>query len=106
MSDLDVYGTDITITVRGRYRNGEPVTLLTHRVDPRCVNYSVASDAPSKVNIEHFADCLCGMPQLGVVRIQPASITCPKCGRTSYNPNDIRERYCGVCGYHDGSLIK
>lgn len=27
------------------------------------------------------------------------SITCPKCKRTSYNPNDIREKYCGFC--HD-----
>ena len=27
------------------------------------------------------------------------SITCPVCGRTSYNPNDIREGYCGYC--HD-----
>lgn len=27
------------------------------------------------------------------------SITCPRCGMTSYNPNDIREGYCGNC--HD-----
>jgi len=27
------------------------------------------------------------------------SITCPRCGMTSYNPNDIREGYCGSC--HD-----
>lgn len=26
-------------------------------------------------------------------------ITCPRCGRTSYNPNDVREGYCGNC--HD-----
>jgi ribosomal protein L37E len=25
------------------------------------------------------------------------SITCPRCGWTSYNPNDIREGYCGHC---------
>lgn len=25
------------------------------------------------------------------------SITCPRCGRTSYNPNDIAEGYCGAC---------
>jgi hypothetical protein len=25
------------------------------------------------------------------------SITCPDCGRTSYNPNDVREGYCGHC---------
>lgn len=31
-----------------------------------------------------------------------ASIRCPQCGLTSYNPNDVRERYCGNCHqYHD-----
>lgn len=30
------------------------------------------------------------------------SITCPKCGRTSRNPNDVQNRYCGACHeYHD-----
>lgn len=28
-----------------------------------------------------------------------SSFTCPKCGRTSHNPNDVREGYCGAC--HD-----
>lgn len=27
------------------------------------------------------------------------SITCPVCRRTSHNPNDVREGYCGAC--HD-----
>ena len=27
------------------------------------------------------------------------SITCPRCGMTSHNPNDVREGYCGNC--HD-----
>lgn len=25
------------------------------------------------------------------------SITCPKCGRTSYNAGDVEHRYCGAC---------
>lgn len=25
------------------------------------------------------------------------SFTCPRCGAESFNPNDIRERYCGHC---------
>lgn len=25
------------------------------------------------------------------------SITCPRCSRTSYNPNDIAQGYCGYC---------
>jgi hypothetical protein len=28
---------------------------------------------------------------------QPASYTCPKCGRTSYHPKDVEHRYCGNC---------
>lgn len=28
---------------------------------------------------------------------QPQTFTCPKCKRTSHNPNDARERYCGAC---------
>lgn len=29
----------------------------------------------------------------------PPSFTCPKCNRTSYNPNDVAQGYCGAC--HD-----
>lgn len=30
------------------------------------------------------------------------SITCPKCGRTSHHPLDVKFRYCGNCHqYHD-----
>lgn len=30
------------------------------------------------------------------------SITCPTCRMTSYNPNDVRYRYCGNCHeFHD-----
>jgi hypothetical protein len=25
------------------------------------------------------------------------SITCHLCGRTSHNPNDVREKFCGCC---------
>lgn len=25
------------------------------------------------------------------------TVTCPRCGRTSANPNDVREGYCGAC---------
>ncbi len=33
---------------------------------------------------------------------EPESTTCPQCRRTSYNPNDVRERYCGACHqYYD-----
>jgi len=32
------------------------------------------------------------------------SITCPVCGRTSYNPNDVLWGYCGFC--HDWTTTK
>lgn len=31
---------------------------------------------------------------------RPESITCPRCGRTSHNPHDVRHRYCGGCHDH------
>lgn len=31
----------------------------------------------------------------------PPSITCPRCLRTSFHPEDIAQRYCGACHqYH------
>jgi hypothetical protein len=29
----------------------------------------------------------------------PMSYVCPRCAQRSYNPNDLREKYCGAC--HD-----
>jgi hypothetical protein len=32
----------------------------------------------------------------------PTFITCPQCGMTSHNPNDVAYRYCGNCHqFHD-----
>jgi hypothetical protein len=34
------------------------------------------------------------------------SITCPRCGRESWNLHDVVERYCGAChGFHDEGSI-
>lgn len=30
------------------------------------------------------------------IKFKPA-IVCPRCGRTSYHPEDVRQRYCGNC---------
>lgn len=35
----------------------------------------------------------------------PPSFTCPECGRTSYNPNDIEQRYCGNCHWWTGDPV-
>lgn len=33
---------------------------------------------------------------------QVPKITCPKCGKTSFNPTDVRVKYCGNChAYHN-----
>lgn len=32
-----------------------------------------------------------------VERERPTSYTCPFCCRTSHNPNDVTQRYCGAC---------
>jgi hypothetical protein len=32
------------------------------------------------------------------------SITCPQCGMTSHNPNDVREGYCGNCHDWTGAI--
>jgi ribosomal protein L37E len=41
----------------------------------------------------------CGIHFHGRTLTQVPSFTCPRCGMTSYNPDDIREGYCGNC--HD-----
>lgn len=28
------------------------------------------------------------------------TITCPQCRRVSHHPDDIKYRYCGMCGFH------
>lgn len=39
--------------------------------------------------------------------VEQPSITCPQCGRVSYNPNDIEQRYCGNCHqYHDQMAVR
>ncbi|QGJ92752.1 hypothetical protein QDA04_gp82 [Microbacterium phage Megan] len=48
------------------------------------------------------ATCSCGNPvtiQADTVFRRRVFITCPRCGATSYNANDVREGYCGRC--HD-----
>ncbi|MBN3948400.1 MAG: hypothetical protein HWQ38_18875 [Nostoc sp. NMS7] len=38
-----------------------------------------------------------GMKALKEALTPPPSITCPVCGKTSYNPNDIINNFCGNC---------
>ena len=43
------------------------------------------------------------LPTVGLRVGAPPSFTCPRCGRTSYNPHDVRESYCGRCRDWTGS---
>jgi ribosomal protein L37E len=52
----------------------------------------------SPVTQEELDDC-CGGSSSGKTAHTPPSITCPRCGLTSYHPKDIAEGYCGRC--HD-----
>lgn len=49
----------------------------------------LASEAVDRIDLDAAYQRVTGLPR--------ASITCPECGRTSFNPNDVRERYCGNC---------
>jgi hypothetical protein len=31
------------------------------------------------------------------ITLVSATYSCPWCGRVSYNPNDLAQRYCGAC---------
>jgi hypothetical protein len=37
------------------------------------------------------------MTTLAWESVSHESFTCPECFKTSYNPNDVREQYCGNC---------
>jgi hypothetical protein len=34
------------------------------------------------------------------LRDVPPSWKCPHCGRRSYNPNDVAQRYCAYCHHY------
>ena len=49
-------------------------------------------------------DCLLGRGLIHtfIISADGRAITCLRCKRTSYNPNDVREHYCGECAvFHD-----
>ncbi len=74
----------------------------------------VLMDVANRHHKVEIKGCICGYAKLGATigehvadvyeeRMQTKSITCPRCGRTSYNLNDIREGYCGAC--HDWTRV-
>jgi hypothetical protein len=57
-------------------------------------------DSGQRPRVDYHQECQM-MLVLGSERVAKTypSITCPRCAMTSYNPNDIRQGYCGNC--HD-----
>ncbi len=49
--------------------------------------------------LAHVEDNMRAMSAVPSVALGPAPdcITCPRCGLTSHNPNDVAQRYCGHC---------
>lgn len=72
-------------------RPHDPIHILGHSV--RCV--ACGQSMPRNTHAVHLRT---GWAHRFVSACTPA-ITCPRCGMTSHNPNDVREGYCGHC--HD-----
>lgn len=54
--------------------------------------------------LEELTERITGAPlePTGPAGVVTISIRCPKCGRTSHHPEDVRQRYCGNCHqFHD-----
>ena len=42
-------------------------------------------------------ECKMAIPPEADWPVTRAAFKCPRCGAVSFNPNDLRERYCGAC---------
>jgi hypothetical protein len=93
--------------------NGDPATVTWRDAHTLVIN---DRDARRILMIDHGLDgagrsvltftCGDGDPLEArtpyVISSDGTAITCPRCGRTSHNPNDVRERYCGFChAFHE-----
>jgi hypothetical protein len=78
------------VDLRGIYirPDGTPVTAaeLVESKEYRCEADGTLTEVESQL-----------VQRPGFVAEQQPSITCPVCERTSYNPHDIANRYCGNC---------
>lgn len=57
----------------------------------------------NKIPFEHMTKHEPPAPHCGYsIDLSGPSITCHTCGRTSHNPNDVREKFCGYCNkFHE-----
>jgi ribosomal protein L37E len=83
--------------------NGAMTGLACDDGVPRCLAPGELTARPDAAPPPGLPYKFAGMTPLLVsddgAHFREAPFTCPRCGMTSYNPNDIREGYCGNC--HD-----
>lgn len=72
--------TDVTESAEGTTTTAEDLFQIAMQLEPSIVGYTISLG-------EHGA-----------------CITCHVCGKTSWNRNDVEQRYCGHCHvvHHDG----
>lgn len=80
--------------------------LALEDTDYRPVELSSFVNRPSLAHLETMAaavDQMVNKLAPAPVLICNSEITCPRCGMTSYNPSDVKNKYCGSCHrfHHD-----
>jgi ribosomal protein L37E len=90
-------GGEVTYCVSNQYAM-YLVLMLAAATEPKTTSIRTATGASRKVFSEiynkHFPQSERPLTDKASL---PATFTCPKCGAVSYNPNDVKERYCGAC---------
>ncbi|HYJ33810.1 MAG TPA: hypothetical protein VE326_11375 [Candidatus Binatia bacterium] len=89
---------ELPAEVRARVPYGE----LADAVEPVLLGAAERMAAKCYLDAEMRAARKRGQ-ELGSVAAEQPSITCPKCGGTSYNANDIRKGYCVKCHERTGT---
>lgn len=63
-------------------------------------NREIVAEIARRITTEHGAQLVERMPDAAgkfTIAVDGKSITCHKCGRTSWNLNDVQQLYCGHC---------
>lgn len=81
------------ISARWLYQAGWYAGRVSMHLDVHDIDPEPWDDLPPRAAVTRVAYPL----DLSRAPVQYAWITCPRCGRTSYHPEDIKEGYCGAC---------
>jgi hypothetical protein len=78
-----------------RQRELDAGEAISFTVNPEMLNVIAAKQTNAFTTVDTFNEQ--PVPDEAYVNAIRPSFQCPKCGAVSYNPNDVRERYCGAC---------